>query len=150
MDFLRRPETLLPASLAIAAIPLIVRHHRHSDFSEVYRMVGLFFSLLTIEFLVHSGRVSFLPLSVAAAENFYRVFGFLLAGSVIWMGIRQGRPSIVNLGSLFFAVYIFDRLFSSWWDWMPKYLFFLIIGLTAVLLLVVFRKLRTGLGRAHA
>jgi hypothetical protein len=31
---------------------------------------------------------------------------------------------------------------------MPKYLFFLVIGLSAVLLLVVFKRLRTGLFKA--
>jgi hypothetical protein len=32
-----------------------------------------------------------------------------------------------------------------WWDWMPKYLFFLIVGLTALALLWAFRRLRARL-----
>ena len=150
MDFLRRPETVLPGGLLIAAAPLFVRHKRMTDFPDVYRMVGLSMSFLSLEMLVHAGKMSFLPVGVSAAESLYRVIGFLLAALVIWLGIRHGRTAIVNLGSLFFAVYIFDRLFSSWWDWMPKYLFFLIIGLTAIVLLVVFRKLRAGARRVPA
>ena len=150
LDFLRRPETILPLGFLIAAVPLAVRHKQVPDFPDVYRAVGLFFGLFSLELLVHAGRVSFIPLGVTAVENLYRILGFLLAGLVIWLGIRHSHTSMVNLGSLFFAVYIFDRLFSSWWNWMPKYLFFLIIGLTAVVLLIVFRKLRSGTRRVHA
>ncbi len=150
MDFLRRPESLLPCGLLMAAVPLVVRHKKLTDFPNVYRILGLFFSFVALELMAHGGRVSFLPFSVSAVEALYRILGFLLAGFSIWLGIRNGWTSIVNLGSLFFAVYIFDRLFSSWWEWMPKYLFFLIIGLTAVVLLVVFRKLRSGIRRVSA
>ncbi len=150
MDFLRRPETVLPVGLVIAAVPLVIRHRQLKEFPDVYRLVGLFFGFGSLELMVHAGRMSFLPISVSAAETSYRILGFLLAGVVIWLGIRHGQTSIVNMGSLFFAVYIFDRLFSSWWEWMPKYLFFLIIGLTAVVLLVVFRKLRAGARRVPA
>ncbi len=150
MDFMRRPETLLPGGLLIAAVPLTVPHRQFAEFRDVYRMVGLFFSFASLELLVHAGKMSFLPLSVRVVENLYRILGFLLAGVVIWLGIRHGKPLIMNLASLFFAVYIFDRLFSSWWDWMPKYLFFLIIGLTAMVLLVVFRRLRIRARRVPA
>jgi predicted RND superfamily exporter protein len=37
-----------------------------------------------------------------------------------------------------------------WWDWMPKYLFFLVIGLISVALLVVFKRLRARLLGAPA
>ncbi len=150
MDFLRRPETLLPFGLLTAAVPLAIRHRRLADFPDIYRLVGLSVGFLSLELMVHAGKMSFLPFSVGTVESLYRIIGFILAGSVIWLGVRHGSTSIVNLGSLFFAVYIFDRLFSSWWDWMPKYLFFLIIGLIAVLLLAVFRKLRSGARRVPA
>ena len=38
-----------------------------------------------------------------------------------------------------------DRFFDWWWQVMPKYLFFLVLGLCAVLILLVLRRLR----RAH-
>ena len=55
----------------------------------------------------------------------------------------------VNLGLVFFAVLLFNRLFVWWWDWMPKYLLFLIIGIIALVLLAVFRKLRAGSGKVE-
>jgi uncharacterized membrane protein len=70
--------------------------------------------------------------------------GFGAAVIAIWAGVRNRLTESVNLGSAFFAIYLFNRLFVWWWDWMPKYLFFLIIGLIALVLLAVFRRLRAG------
>ena len=39
-------------------------------------------------------------------------------------------------------IFLYTKFFDWWWDVMPKYLFFLVLGLTAVLLLVVMRRLR--------
>jgi hypothetical protein len=46
------------------------------------------------------------------------------------------------MGALAFVAFLYVKLHSWWWDWMPKYLFFLLIGLTAIGLLYVFRRLR--------
>jgi O-antigen ligase len=48
----------------------------------------------------------------------------------------------VNLGALFFAAFLITRLTDWWWRWMPSYVFFLVIGLLAIGLIVVFRQLR--------
>ncbi len=150
MDFLQRLETLLPAGLLVAGVPLVVRHGKLPGFPAVYRMVGLFCAFLALEFLAHAGRASYLPFAAGTIESTYRIIGFIVAGLTIWLGIRHCLTPLVNLGSLFFAIYIFDRLFSLWWEWMPKYLFFLIIGLTAVVLLALFRRLRAGARRVPA
>lgn len=150
MDFARRPEILLPAGLLMVAVPLVMRHKKLNDFPAVYRMVGLFCAFIALELLVHAGGLSYLPFARGTLETVYRIMGFATAGVTIWLGIRHSLIPIVNLGSLFFAIYIFDRLISSWWDWMPKYLFFLIIGLTAVVLLAVFRRLRISTRRISA
>ena len=44
----------------------------------------------------------------------------------------------------FFVIFLYTKFYDWWWEIMPKYLFFLVIGLSAVLLLVVFKRLRTG------
>ena len=49
---------------------------------------------------------------------------------------------MVNAGVTLFVMFFYTKLFDWWWDMMPKYLFFLVMGLTAVLLLVVFKRLR--------
>jgi uncharacterized membrane protein len=150
LDFLQRPENFLPGGLLLVAVPLVVRHRKQAGFPAVYRMVGLSCFFIALEFLVHAGDLSYLPFARGAIETAYRILGFAAAGATIWLGIRHNLVPIVNLGSLFFAIYIFDRLISSWWDWMPKYLFFLIIGVTAIVLLALFRKLRLSTRRISA
>jgi uncharacterized membrane protein len=38
---------------------------------------------------------------------------------------------------------MYTKFFVWWWESMPKYLFFLVLGLTAVLLLLVLRRFRS-------
>ena len=62
-------------------------------------------------------------------------------------GIRLGRFGMVNMGALSFVVFLYVKLYAWWWAWMPKYVFFLLIGLTAVLLLYLFRRLRAEVAK---
>ena len=48
--------------------------------------------------------------------------------------------AVVLLGA--FCIFLYTKFYDWWWDWMPKYIFFLVMGLAAVLLLVVFKRLR--------
>ena len=57
--------------------------------------------------------------------------GLLTTSGAIWLGIKRQWDGIVNLGSVFFTIFLFCRLYHWWWDWMPKYLFFAIIGAIA-------------------
>jgi uncharacterized membrane protein len=140
---LQRPENLLPGSLLLLAVPLLVRHRKSVEFPEVYQSIGLLLLLSTLELLFYAGRMSYLPFGFETVQAGYRILGFVAAGLTIAAGILKSRVGIVNLGSAFFALYLFDQLFAWWWDWMPKYLFFLIIGSIAVGLLAIFRKLRS-------
>ncbi len=138
-----RPEFFLIPGLATLSVPLIARHRKSGDFPFIYRLVGLLMVFIAFEVLMHEGQTSILPLGKRAIQVIYQIGSFVVAGAAIWLGIRNQWLGIVNLGSAFFALYLFDRLVSWWWDWMPKYLFFLIIGLIAVGLLAVFRRMRS-------
>ncbi|MGH7164243.1 MAG: DUF2157 domain-containing protein, partial [Nitrospiraceae bacterium] len=46
------------------------------------------------------------------------------------------------------VIQLYTKFFDWWWDWMAKYLFFLLLGLIAVLLLLVFQRLRAYLREA--
>jgi len=78
-----------------------------------------------------------------SVEHLYQVAGFILAGLTIWLGIRRHWPGVTNLGSTFFVIFLYTKLYDWWWDWMPKYLFFLLLGAIAVLVLLVLRRLRS-------
>jgi uncharacterized membrane protein len=147
--FMERPEAFFPGGLALLAVPFVWRHNRCPDFPAVYRTFGWLFLMIALIILNNAGQLSFLPLGRKAIEGVYQVLGFAAAVVAVWTGVRHRLPEAVNLGSVFFAILLFNRLFIWWWDWMPKYLFFLIIGIIALVLLAVFRKLRTGGGKAE-
>ena len=149
-SFPERPETLLPAGLAMLAIPLLAHHENRPGFPPVYRLLGLLLTFLVLLLLGNMGQLSFLPLSRKAAGAIYQTAGFAAAIAAIWTGVRKGVPESVNLGSGFFAIYLFNRLYVWWWDWMPKYLFFLTLGIIALILLAVFRRLRARGGMLEA
>ena len=52
----------------------------------------------------------------------------------------------MNTGLSFFVIFLYTKLFDWWWESMPKYLFFLVLGLSAVLILLVLRRLRSRHG----
>ncbi|MNT82455.1 hypothetical protein D3C72_2221850 [compost metagenome] len=75
-------------------------------------------------------------------EGVYQLLGFAGAALAIWLGNRRDWPEVVHTGLLFFVVFLYIKLFDWWWEVMPKYLFFLVLGLTAVLILLVLGRLR--------
>ncbi len=144
-----RPETYLPGGLALLAVPLLWRRS-DEDFRFIYRTLGLLFVGLALLVLAVAGQLTFLPLAGQTAADFYQAVGLAAAAAAIWAGVRYRLSECINLGSAFFAVYLFIRLYQWWWDWMPRYLFFLIIGLIALVLMAIFHRLRRRTGRAEA
>jgi uncharacterized membrane protein len=140
------PENYLVAGLLILAVPLTLRHSRCVEFPAVYRAIGWLLVFLALLLLGNAGELSWLPLAKKTVQGLYQIAGFVAAGTAIWVGIRHRFSGTANLGSAFFAVYLFNRMFSWWWGWLPRYLFFFVLGVMAVLLLAVFRKIRLRVG----
>lgn len=143
LDVGERPENFFPAAALIFAVPLFIPQGRHDGFSAIYRVFGLLGLLLPMLVLANWGRSSYLPLDNGTVENLYQVLGFVVTALLIWVGARREWPEVVNTGLVFFVVFLFTKLFDWWWEVMPKYLFFLVLGLCAVLILLVLRRLRS-------
>jgi uncharacterized membrane protein len=92
--------------------------------------------------LANWGQASYLNLDPDVIEGGYQVFGFVGSAAAIWLGARRHWPEVVNTGVIFFVIFLYTKFFDWWWEIMPKYLFFLVLGLTAVLLLFIMRRLR--------
>jgi uncharacterized membrane protein len=138
-----RPEFFLLIALAVVLVPVIVPHRKLPDFPSVYWLVGLLVLFVALYVLMHESQLSLLPFGEKTIQAIYQIMAFAASGATIWLGIRHKLLGTVNSGSAFFAIYLFDRLVNWWWNWMPRYLFFFIVGLIAVALLAVFRKIRT-------
>ncbi len=142
LSFGERPENFLAAGLLICGLAYMPVHGK-TGFTPVYRMFGLLVALIAVLVLSHWGIGSYLELPPERVENLYQIAGFCLSSLLIWLGIRRRWPGITNLGSTFFVIFLYTKFYDWWWKWMPKYLFFLLLGLIALLLLLVLKRLRT-------
>jgi uncharacterized membrane protein len=141
LSFGERPENFIAAGAILALVPLIP-HRRYPQFAAIYRVYGLLAVFIAILILANWGHVSYLSWSATHIEYLYQAAGFVAAGAVIALGIRRHWRGVTNLGCTFFVLYLYTKLFDWWWDWMPKYLFFLLLGLIAVGLLLGMQRLR--------
>lgn len=142
-----RPENFIAAGAAIAAVGAVIPHGRLHAFRAMYRVFGLLAVFIGTLVLANWGQISYLDVPVGTVEALYQTFGFLLAALAVWVGIRVGWPDTVNLGAVFFSLFLYTKMFDWLWEWMPKWLFFLLVGGEAIGLLVVLVVARGHLRR---
>lgn len=146
-DCIERPENLIGIGVVLFFLPDFVGHERQPSFPAIYRVLGMLTAFVAIFGLaVISVRASFLPLEPVLIRKLYQFVGLLAAGAAIGIGVGRRWTEVVNLGSLFFALFLFMRIYQWLWDAMPKYLFFLLIGVVALLFGTLFRMMRKRLG----
>lgn len=150
LDVGSRPENFIPLSLVFYLLPQFIVHRQREDFPAVYRLVGLISLLLPMLVLSNWGGGSYLPWGVRTIEHFYQVAGFALSAGAIWLGIRRQWAESANCGTVFFVIFMFTKFFDWWWHTMPKWLFFLLIGLTSVLFLLVMMRVRRAIAAGSA
>lgn len=141
LSFGERPENFLAAGLLVFAAAFLP-FPRQREFAPVYRMFGLLVVFIAVLVLSHWGMGSYLMVPEKQVEYLYQTAGFALSGLAIWLGIRKQWPGITNVGSTFFVIFLYTKFYDWWWEWMPKYLFFLLLGLIALLILFLLRRLR--------
>ena len=142
LDVGQHPENFFPAAIIIFCIPLFINHERFSGFAATYRLVGVLAALLSILALSFWGASSYLNWDMKFIEHAYQVTGFLCSAAAVWIGARYLWNELVNASIVFFVIFLFTKFYDWWWESMPKYLFFLVIGLTALLALFVLHRLR--------
>ncbi len=142
LNFGERPENFIAAGLILFAISFIP-HRSFYEFPPHYRVFGLLAVFISMLILANWGHISYLSLSHKHVQYLYQIAGFITSGLVIWLGIARQWTGLTNLGSTFFAIFLYTKFYDWWWEWMPKYLFFLLIGLVAILLLIMLKRLRT-------
>ena len=142
MQFGERPEHFALAGLLVFLAPLVIAHRRNADFPAVYRLAGLLAFFIPLLMLASYGDNSHLPFAVEAIEQLYEVAGLLAASGAVALGIRRHWNGVVNCAAVFFVVFLYSRLHRWFWDLLPKYLFFALIGAIAIALVFGFRRLR--------
>jgi hypothetical protein len=144
IHFGERPENFFPAATLLFLVPYFIPHRRFSGFDTIYRIFAMLLVFIPVLVLSNWGAISYINLDNDTIEVLYQILGFVLSTAVIWLGIRKSWSDVVNTGIVFFVIFLYTKFYDWWWDWMPKYLFFLIIGLTAILALLIFKRLRNS------
>lgn len=147
--FGERPENFFPAAALLFAIPHLIDHRRYTGFTAVYHVFAMLTVFIPMLILANYGIISYLDFDPDFVEGGYQIAGFVLSAAAIALGIRKGWGEVINTGTVFFVIFLYTKFYDWWWESMPKYLFFLIIGLTAILFLLILKRLRGYGGRAE-
>lgn len=140
-----RAGLMIPAAAICYLVPGMWKSRDPHEFAFVYRACGAAVGLIAVMVLSQRGDPCGSALSRRTLEALYQFLGLVASVGVVVHGLRLGRGGLVNLGAVGFIVFLFVRLHAWWWHWMPKYLFFFLVGLIAVGLLLVFRRMRLRL-----
>lgn len=143
ISFGDRPENFFPAAFLLFMVPLLP-HSKFSGFAVVYRVFAMLLFFIPVLILSNWGMISYLNISNEFIEIIYQIIGFIFSAIAIWIGIKKNWHEVANTGNVFFTIFLYTKFYDWWWEWMPKYLFFLVIGLTAILMLFIFKRLRTS------
>lgn len=142
LDMGRRPENFLLPAVLLFAVPFLISHRRFHGFEAIYHVLSMTGFFLAVLILSNWGHISYLDWDTDWIEGFYQIVGFAVSALAVLAGMRWGRTPVMMTGNVFFALFLYTKFFDWWWNWMPKYLFFFLIGLTAILALLIFKRLR--------
>ena len=144
-----RAGSLLPAAAILYVFPSLKIHRDSDDFGIVYRLCGAATMLVALLVMSERADLYWLGLPASARETLCQLAGLALSAGVTFHGFRLARNGLVNLGAAGFVVFLFVRLYEWWWNWMPKYLFFLLIAMIAFLLVWLFRRIHLRLAQGR-
>jgi hypothetical protein len=136
------PEHFFLPALVFFSLPLWLKQERFHGFALIYQMLSVTVLFIALLILANWGYGSYLPWDADFIEGFYQLLGFVASGLLVVYGLRAGEAKLMLAGNVFFALFMYTKFYDWWWAWLPKYLFFLILGLTAILALIIFNRLR--------
>ena len=148
--FGQRPENLFLPALLLLLASALVPSRGLPRFPLLYRASGLLVLFLALFVVANWGWASYLPWPAATVEIVYQLTSLVLLVAAIVVGGRRGWREVEVVGTIFFVLFLFARFFDWWWDWMPRWLFFLVIGALAVAMLLALRRLRSAGQRVSA
>jgi len=149
LDFPAMPETILLPAVIVLLLPGVVHHPRHPGFGETYRVFGLVVLGIVAAAIGVDGVRSILPFGIRGAEVGYTLAGFGLGVGAIIVGVQRGWRGTTGAGTLIAFLLMVVKAVDWWWDLVPGWLFFLLLGLLALGSIAGLKRLR-ALARAAA
>ncbi len=137
-------------TLAGGAILYALVRFQQPDFQPVFRGTGAASALLMGVLLSKAGQESFLAASAAfskaSIESGYTSLTLAASAAAIYASIRHGRPELLWTGGTAFTLLLLIKLYDWFWELLPGWAFFGLIGLVCLALLAIFRHLRQRQG----
>ena len=123
-------------------IPALTRKGPPS-FALVWRAVGATGMVVALLFLGLTADASFFDgANDDVVEGIYQLLGGVAFTVMVWQGLVRDRTELVRAGTVGLALLLLFRMVDWFWDWIPKWLFFLVVGGIAFGALLLLRRLR--------
>lgn len=145
-DLFDHGEFLLLPAVASVVLGLLPHGGKREGFGPIYRTMGLVIFFWVVLWRAAIGEQSLLPLAPRQVETLYQVVGFVVAGLAIWGGIRRQWNDVMYTGVTAFTILLYVKAADWWWDWMPRWLFFLVLGGIAIGVMLLLKRLKERLG----
>ena len=142
MEPLARPESMILPGILAMAVPLIFARRRDQFFGVLDRSIGLVLAIGAMLILSVAGELSALPLPNKTVEATYELFGLVGTAVAMCVGIRNRKKDLVYVGGALLGVLMFLAFVRWCWDWMPRYLFFLIVAIGSVGAVLALKRIR--------
>lgn len=147
VDFPMRPEGLMVGAAGLALWSTAPHGVEFQGFPPILRAVATLLLSMAVLFLSRAGHLSWIPADAEAVTVAYQVLSFIVALAAMAIGLTRRWPEVTALGTLLFAIASFLKLVDWWWDWMPRYLFFLLVGAFALLVSWILQRIRRRLAK---
>lgn len=142
-------EPLMILGAVAIALPRWVRRGPPL-FAVTYRAAGAMALVFALLLLGQSDSLSvFDGRSKSLIEGGYQVLGALTFAGLIWQGLRRDQSELVRAGTIGMGMLLFLRAVDWFWDVIPKWAFFLLVGALAFGTLLLLQRLRLA-GRRSA
>ncbi len=137
-------EFLALLGISAMLLPAITRKGPPS-FTMVWRAVGAAGLVFALLFLGLTADASFFDGATNdLVEGIYQLLGAVVFTVMVWQGLARDRTELVRAGTIGLALLLMFRMVDWFWDWIPKWLFFLVVGGIAFGALLLLRRLRSS------
>lgn len=137
-----RFEPLAVLGAAAILVPAFVRRGP-AVFAVAWRASGAIALVLALLVLGEASGMSLIPGAPPRLMlGVYQLLGAAAFVALIWQGLRRDQIELVRSGMAGMALLLFLRAIDWFWEIMPKWLFFLLIGAIALGALLILRRLK--------
>ena len=112
-----------------------------AGFRMAWRLAGTAAVILTLLILGVAHEASGLGLG-RASEGLYQVAGFAVLVGLTWWGLKHDDPVFARLGAVGLILFLVFRMIDWFWQVIPDWMVFLLMGLLAFSVLLILRRLR--------